>query len=34
MADNNATLTVGENSFELPIMKGSEGPDVIDIRKL
>jgi len=34
MADNKATLTVGENSFELPIMKGSEGPDVIDIRKL
>ena len=34
MADNNATLTVGETSYDLPIMKGSEGPDVIDIRKL
>lgn len=34
MADNNATLTVGDTSYDLPIMKGSEGPDVIDIRKL
>ena len=34
MADNNATLTVGETSYDLPIMKGTEGPDVIDIRKL
>ncbi len=34
MAENNATLTIGETSFDLPIMKGAEGPDVIDIRKL
>jgi len=34
MADKNATLTVGDNSYDLPIMQGSEGPDVIDIRKL
>ncbi len=34
MAENNATLTVGDTSYDLPIMKGTEGPDVIDIRKL
>src|SRR5690606_7479887 len=27
-------LTVGDNSYDLPIMEGSVGPDVIDIRKL
>jgi len=34
MAGNNATLTVGDSTYDLPIIKGSEGPDVIDIRKL
>ena len=34
MAENNATLTIGDASYDLPIMKGNEGPDVIDIRKL
>ncbi|MBL0925035.1 MAG: citrate synthase [Sphingomonadaceae bacterium] len=34
MADNQATLTIGDTSYDLPVMKGSEGPDVVDIRKL
>ena len=34
MANGNATLTIGEHSYDLPIMKGSTGPDVLDIRKL
>ncbi len=34
MAENNATLTIGDTSYDLPIMKGNEGPDVLDIRKL
>jgi len=34
MSENNATLTIGDNSYALPIMKGNEGPDVLDIRKL
>ncbi|NJC42262.1 citrate synthase [Brevundimonas alba] len=29
-----ATLTYGEKSVELPVLSGSTGPDVIDIRKL
>ncbi|WGM48053.1 Citrate synthase [Brevundimonas sp. NIBR10] len=29
-----ATLTVGDKSVELPVLTGSIGPDVIDIRKL
>ncbi|PVM83991.1 citrate (Si)-synthase [Caulobacter radicis] len=29
-----ATLTIGEKSYELPILKGSTGPDVLDIRKV
>ncbi len=29
-----ATLTVGDKSVELPVLKGSVGPDVVDIRKL
>jgi citrate synthase len=28
-----ATLTIGEKSYDLPIMKGSTGPDVVDVRK-
>ena len=34
MADNNATLTVGDQNYELPLLEGSVGPDVVDIRKL
>ncbi|TNE60063.1 MAG: citrate (Si)-synthase [Alphaproteobacteria bacterium] len=30
----NATLTIGDNSYEFPIYGGSVGPDVIDIRSL
>src|ERR1700755_2859831 len=33
-AAGSATLTVGGKSVELPIRKGSVGPDVIDIGKL
>jgi len=29
-----AKLTIGDKTLELPIIKGSEGPDVIDISKL
>jgi citrate synthase len=29
-----ATLTIGDKSYDLPIMKGTVGPDVIDVRKL
>jgi citrate synthase len=29
-----ATLTINGKTYELPIMKGSVGPDVIDVRKL
>ncbi len=29
-----ATLAVGNQNFELPVIKGSVGPEVIDIRKL
>jgi citrate synthase len=29
-----ATLTIGEKSYDLPILKGSTGPDVLDVRKL
>ena len=29
-----ATLKIGEASYDLPILKGSTGPDVIDVRKL
>ncbi|HRD27509.1 MAG TPA: citrate synthase [Caulobacter sp.] len=28
-----AMLTIGDKSFELPILKGSTGPDVVDVRK-
>jgi citrate synthase len=34
MADTKAKLTVGENSKEYPVLSGSVGPQVIDIRKL
>ncbi|HAJ03331.1 MAG TPA: citrate (Si)-synthase, partial [Brevundimonas sp.] len=29
-----ATLTYGDKSVDLPVLSGSTGPDVIDIRKL
>jgi len=29
-----ATLTIGDKSYDLPILKGSTGPDVIDVRKI
>jgi citrate synthase len=29
-----ATLTIGDNNYDLPILKGSTGPDVLDVRKL
>ncbi|UJQ94962.1 citrate synthase [Mariluticola halotolerans] len=34
MTDKTAKLTIGEESFEFPVMQGSVGPDVIDIRSL
>src|SRR5476649_2815903 len=30
----NATLTVGNTSYDLQVIKGTTGPDVIDVRKL
>ena len=33
-AARSATLTLGDKSVELPVLSGSTGPDVIDIRKL
>ncbi|HEY3797136.1 MAG TPA: citrate synthase [Caulobacteraceae bacterium] len=33
MADN-ATLTIGNTSYDLQVIKGTTGPDVIDVRKL
>ena len=30
----NAKLTVGGQEFDLPVIKGSTGPDVLDVRKL
>ncbi|TCK28466.1 citrate synthase [Ancylobacter aquaticus] len=33
-APNSATLTIGDESWELPILNGTIGPDVIDIAKL
>jgi citrate synthase len=29
-----ATLSLGDKSFQLPVIKGTAGPDVVDIRKL
>ncbi|MFZ0266621.1 citrate synthase [Caulobacter sp.] len=28
-----ATLTIGDKTYDLPILKGSTGPDVVDVRK-
>ncbi len=33
-AARSATLTLGDKTVELPVLSGSTGPDVIDIRKL
>ncbi len=32
MTDTIAKLTIGENTYEFPVLSGSIGPDVIDIR--
>ncbi len=34
MTDKAAKLSVGDDSFELPVISGTVGPDVLDIRKL
>jgi citrate synthase len=34
MSDNIAKLTIGDKTFEFPVLSGSVGPDVIDIRSL
>ena len=31
---SNAKLTLGDKSFDMPVLSGSVGPDVVDIRKL
>jgi len=33
-AGGNATIKIGDKTVEMPILKGSTGPDVVDIRKL
>ena len=33
-AGGSATLTFGDKTLNLPVLKGSTGPDVVDIRKL
>ena len=34
MSDTVAKLTIGDKTFEFPVLSGSVGPDVIDIRSL
>lgn len=34
MSDKSAKLTIGEETFEFPVLNGTVGPDVIDIRSL
>ncbi len=34
MTDTNAKLTVGDKNFDFPVMAGTTGPDVVDIRKM
>lgn len=34
MSDKTARLTIGEETFEFPVLSGTVGPDVIDIRSL
>jgi citrate synthase len=34
LGDKQATLTVGNKTYDFPVLEGSVGPDVVDIRKL
>src|SRR5947209_9307054 len=34
MTDKSATLNVPDGSFDFPVLEGTVGPDVVDIRKL
>ena len=34
MSDKQAKLTIGSDQFDLPVLEGTTGPDVVDIRKL
>ena len=34
MSDTVAKLTIGDQTYEFPVLSGSVGPDVIDIRTL
>jgi citrate synthase len=34
MTDTHANLTLGDKAVDLPVLKGTLGPDVVDIRKL
>lgn len=34
MGNNSASFGLGGENYEFPVMKGTEGPDVVDIRKL
>ncbi len=34
MADNEAKLTIGDTDHDFPVLQGSCGPDVVDIRKM
>ena len=34
MTDTSAKLTVGDKTFDFPVMAGTTGPDVVDIRKM
>ena len=34
MADKQAKLTVGDQHYDLPLLEGTTGPDVVDIRTL
>jgi len=34
LADKQAKLAVGGKEYDLPVMEGTCGPDVVDIRKL
>jgi citrate synthase len=34
LADKQAKLTIGDQQYDLPLLEGTTGPDVVDIRKL
>jgi len=34
LSDKQAKLTIGSDQFDLPVLEGTTGPDVVDIRKL